>query len=490
MLNQQLNSIADPEFLKKRYEGSADVAVQVCNISEDNRSLIILIYTIGLCDSERIYRNVLPKLDQYYKKFNSFELSDERLAASFPVTSLQKEPSLDELDDIIFKGDLLLIFPFDKLFLQIALANTPKRSPIDSNTEISVIGPRDCFIEDMVTNIALIRKRMRTQSLRVESYTLGRRTKTEVALLYLEDVLNPKILKEIQTGLKKIDTDAIYSLNQIESFLTNSKFKLLPLMDYTGRPDYCVSSLLAGRFILIVDGNPMVLVAPAGISLLLKSPEDVHFNYSYVTFVRLLRGLCLFLSIFLPSIWVALMAFHQDQIPFRLLATVSLSRIGIPFSAQIEMFILLLLLEIFREAGVRLPSAIGVTLTSIGGLIIGDASIRAGLVSPSIVVIGAITAIAGVTLINQTISTVSSFLRFIFFAFSSFLGMYGVILGIVLFVAYMANLKSFGVSYLEPLSPLHFKEALRSVFRLPWANMRNRPASLHPQDPDRAGGAE
>lgn len=490
MTEHQLKSISNPEFLKSRYEGAADVSVQVCSLGKDEHSNIILIYAIGLCDTDRVYRNVLPKLEEYYEQFNRFQQSEERLAASIPVISLEKEPSLDELDDIIFEGDLLLIFPHEQLFFQIALANTPKRSPIDSNTEISVKGPRDCFIEDLVTNVALIRKRMRTQSLRVESYTLGRRTKTKVALLYLEDVLNPKILKEIQTGLLKIDTDGIYSLNQVESFLTNSKYKVLPLMDYTGRPDYCVSSLLAGRFILVVDGNPMVLVAPAGISLLLKSPEDIHFNYSYVTFVRLLRGLCLFLSIFLPSIWVALMAFHQDQIPFRLLATVSVSRMGIPFSAQIEMFILLLLLEIFREAGVRLPSAIGVTLTSIGGLIIGDASIRAGLVSPSIVVIGAITAIAGVTLINQTISTTSSFLRFIFFAFSSFLGMYGVILGIVLFVAYMANLKSFGVNYLEPLSPLHFKEMLKSVLRFPWNNMRTRPDSLHPQDPDRAGGTE
>nr|WP_325049974.1 spore germination protein [Cohnella faecalis] len=159
--------------------------------------------------------------------------------------------------------------------------------------------------------------------------------------------------------------------------------------------------------------------------------EDIHFNYAYVSFARVVRGASLFISLFLPGIWVALLAFHQDQIPFRLMATISVARLGLPMSVQMEMFLLLMLLEVFREAGVRLPSSIGQTLTSIGGLIIGDAAIRAGLVSPSIVVVGAITAVSGVTLVNQSLSTIISILRLFFFAMGAFLGMFGIILGMI-----------------------------------------------------------
>ncbi|KHF32174.1 Spore germination protein XA [Paenibacillus sp. P1XP2] len=169
----------------------------------------------------------------------------------------------------------------------------------------------------------------------------------------------------------------------------------------------------------------MALIGPGTLSLQMKSPEDVHFNYIYVSFVRLIRILSLLISIGLPSFWVALAAFHQDQIPFRLMATISTARLGLPLSAQMELFLLLILLEIFREAGIRLPSTIGQTLTVIGGLIIGDAAIRAGLVSPSSVVVGAITAVASATLVNQTLSTAVSVIRFGLFFASSILACTG-----------------------------------------------------------------
>ncbi|MED4911157.1 spore germination protein [Brevibacillus centrosporus] len=383
------------------------------------------------------------------------------------------------------EGDLFLFFVNEFRFYRMHLNCVPKRPPEESSTEISIKGPKDGFTEDITTSVALIRKRIRSHSLHVEEFVIGKRTKTKVALLYFTDIISPKILAEVKTRLTSIVTDGLYSINQLEEALTGSKLKILPLIEYTGRTDFCVNALLAGRFVLVLDGNPMVLVGPAGLSLILKSPEDIHFNYTYISFARVIRIFSLFLSVFLPAVWVALMAFHQDQLPFRIMATIAVSRLGLPFSSQIEMFILLMLLEIFREAGIRLPNAIGQTLTSIGGLIIGDAAIRAGLVSPSVVVVGAITAICSVTLVNQSLSSVSSILRFFFFFLACFLGMYGVILGIVLFVVYMASQRSFGVSYLAPLSPLLLKTVVQSFLRVPWEMLRRRPTSIRTQDDDR-----
>lgn len=470
---------------KDLYKGSADVSIEPCYFQSDSTPTVLLIYVNGLCDSIRIQEVVLPELIRFYETQTLVVPSLDPLKAKLSLVSFLDVPTIDEIDESIFEGDLFLFFVNEYRFYRMHLNSVPKRPPEESSTEISIKGPKDGFTEDITTSVALIRKRIRSHSLHVEEFVIGKRTKTKVALLYFTDIINPKILAEVKTRLTSIVTDGLYSINQLEEALTGSKLKILPLIEYTGRTDFCVNALLAGRFVLVLDGNPMVLVGPAGLSLILKSPEDIHFNYTYISFARVIRIFSLFLSVFLPAVWVALMAFHQDQLPFRIMATIAVSRLGLPFSSQIEMFILLMLLEIFREAGIRLPNAIGQTLTSIGGLIIGDAAIRAGLVSPSVVVVGAITAICSVTLVNQSLSSVSSILRFFFFFLACFLGMYGVILGIVLFVAYMASQRSFGVSYLAPLSPLLLKTVFQSFLRVPWEMLRRRPTSIRTQDDDR-----
>ncbi|MWC27686.1 spore germination protein [Paenibacillus sp. MMS18-CY102] len=482
---RQPNMAWSEERLRETYKGSADVYIDACRFGQSDQVNVILVYANGLCDGHHVQEIVLPALGNYFEQRANEATGLEQLISRLTLVSISEQPAAEELDESIFEGDLILFFTEENRCFRMCINHRPQRSPQESSTEISIKGPKDGFIEDMYTNIALIRKRVRSHSLHVKPFTLGTRTKTKVSLLYFHDIINSKILDDVCKRLDEFESDGLYSINQLEESLTGSKLKLLPLMDYTGRPDFCVNALLSGRFLIIVDGNPLVLIGPAGLSLILKSPEDIHFNYSYITFARLIRAFSLFLSVFLPALWVSLMAFHQDQIPFRIMATVSVSRLGLPFSSQIETFILLMLLEIFREAGVRLPSAIGQTLTSIGGLIIGDAAIRSGLVSPSVVVIGAITAVSGVTLVNQSLSTVVSILRLFFFGLACYLGMYGVILGIVIFVAYMASQRSFGMNYLAPLSPLNIREVFFSYLRVPWFMLKRRPASLKTQDEDR-----
>ncbi|GLX69886.1 spore germination protein [Paenibacillus glycanilyticus] len=474
------------ERLRQLYKGSADVFVKPCRFGASDKASVVMVYANGLCDTGQIHEFVLPVLTDYYERTGKLSAEEmHQIISRLSLFGYREPPAAEDIDEIVFEGGLFLYFVQEKRYFQMGISDRPQRMPSESSTEISIKGPKDGFVEDMAVNVALIRKRLRSHSLHVQEFKLGRRTKTKLSLMYFEDIINPKILSEVRKSISSIDTDGIYSINQLEEALTGNKYKFLPLLDYTGRPDYCVNSLLSGRFIIVIDGNPLVVIGPAGLTLLLKSPEDIHFNYTYVSFARLIRISSLFLTVFLPGIWVALMAFHQDQLPFRIMATISVSRLGLPFSAQIEMFILLMLLEIFREAGVRLPTSIGQTLTSIGGLIIGDAAIRAGLVSPSVVVIGAITAVSGVTLVNQSLSTVVSIIRLFFFLLSSFLGMYGVILGIVIFIALMGRQQSFGVSYLAPLSPLKIRDLIASFLRLPWFLMKRRPVSLEEQDEDR-----
>ncbi|GIP27035.1 spore germination protein [Paenibacillus sp. J23TS9] len=474
--------------IKTVFSKSSDVIIRNYRMEQNSVSSdVVLAYASGLADSNQISLVVLPELEKLYQQTGYRIRQNNELYGRLPLVLLEEPVSSQALEDTVFQGGLVLFFPHTNELYSMDISNVPKRAPEESTVEISIKGPKDGFTEDYVTNVALIRKRIRSNSLCCEESIMGRRTRTKVGLMYFDDMISPKVLEEVRKRLSKIDIDGLYTINQLEELLSDSKYSLFPLLDFTGRPDYVITCLLSGRFVIVIDGNPMVLIGPGSLALLMKSPEDVHFNYIYVSFVRLIRGLSLILSILLPSFWVALAAFHQDQIPFRLMATISTARLGLPLSGQMELFLLLLLLEIFREAGVRLPSSIGQTLTVIGGLIIGDAAIRAGLVSPSSVVVGAITAVMGATLVNQTLSAVVSVIRFGLFFVSSILGMYGMILGLILLLAYMARLRTFGIPYLAPISPIMPKDVLKSILRAPWKLMRNKPTFLDTVDSDHQG---
>ncbi len=471
--------------LKELFVHSQDVAIRIHRFVNDERSDVLFVFSEGTSDSSIIGNNILVALSETYKSAGTFPIIDGFLLSSLTTRAQDGELKLDTIANRIFQGELLLIFPHARGLFWVNIGDLPQRNPDESNTELSIKGPRDGFVENITTNIALIRKRIRSSTLHCEMFVLGSRTSTKVALMYVYDVAAPELLQTVRQRLSKMKVDGIFSIQQIEEWISDHRYAIVPLMDATGRPDFTVSALLQGRFIILVDGMPMVLIGPSNFPLLLKSPEDLHFPYLYTTFARTVRYISLIITIFLPAFWVSLVAFHQDQIPFRILATIAVTRLGLPFSPQIELFLLLMLLEIFREAGSRLPSAISSTLTVVGGLIVGDAAIRAGLISPSTVVVGAVTAVTAATLINQNMSVSVSILRLSLFLLCCFFGMYGLILGAALLVFYLSQLTSFGKPYLAPLSPFIKKDWLPAFFRLPYVKNKWRPALLNTTDADR-----
>lgn len=477
----------DKQKIKALFFHAADVELQEYRFEEGSTAEVILIYSGGLCDSSQIAKVILPELVNLYRQQRLCDLQLDYISIPLPLTAVEADASQEQLSEWIFQGDLLLLFTQTNLLFKMDIARRPDRTPEESSTEISINGPKDGFVEDIVVNVALVRKRIRSQSLCYETFTLGRRTRTKVGLLYFTDIISPDVLNEVRKRLNKIDVDGLQSINQLEQKIADKPYTLMPLFDYTGRPDKAVTSLLNGRFVIVVDGNPMVLIGPGTFLLLLKSPEDIYFNFQYISFARLIRAISFLISVLLPGAWVALTSFHPDQIPFRLMATIATARFGLPFSGQIEMLILLMLLEIFREAGLRLPSAFGQTLTVVGGLSIGDAAIRAGFVSPSVIIVGAIVSVTGATLVSQNLNGAVSLLRFAFFFIASVLGMFGLIVSFVLFIGYMCKLSSFGVPYMSPLSPPVFKEMAKSIFRLPWGQYKKRPNDLNTLDSDKQG---
>ncbi|UQZ85293.1 Spore germination protein XA [Paenibacillus konkukensis] len=475
------------EKLTAFFAGSSDVKIIGQRYHHDRSLKLVFVYCEGMVDLQKFQEWIIPVLDQQLKRSADWQ---PVLGEVTDLLQLQPIRSNEDMYTLLFSGQLLLLFESLSLMYSVNIPQIPQRNPEESTTEISIKGPRDAFTEELATNVALVRKRLRTPSLCNEIFEIGRRSRTKVSLMYIRDIMNPHIIQEARERLSRIEVDALLSSAQLEESLSDHSYSLFPLVDYIGRPDFIAQCLIRGRFAVLVDGSPMALIAPSNLTEQLKSPEDLHFHFYFVGFERLLRIVGLFVAIFAPGFWVALSAFNMEQLPFPLLATVTNSRIGLPTSAPLEALLMLFLFEIFREAGIRLPKAVGQTIAVVGGLIIGDAAIRAGLASPTMLIACSVTAVATFTLVNQTLSGAVSVLRIFVLLCASFLGLFGFFLAMFFIVVYLSGLRSFGLPYLAPLSPVSIRGLLPALLSLPWNKQKQRPPMLHPKDGTRQRGRE
>lgn len=423
------------------------------------------------------------ELNQYFSRVCQYinqTLRQPNLVSKPPddLPLFEVQTTMQEMVSSLFTGNLIIYREGATDFWVIHISRIPQRALQESNTEISIKGPRDAFTEDLYTNISLIRKRMNTGFLYSKQFMIGSLSKTEVSLLYLANKVSPEMITEVSKRLNSIDMESLISSGQLEQYLSDRTFSLFPLIDYIGRPDYVVETLLRGRFIIIVEGSPMVLIGPSNFFELLKSPEDIHFPYFFVMLQRALRITGLMLSIFLPGFWISISSVNIDQIPYTLLSTIVISREGVPLPSVLEAMLLLFQFELLREAGVRLPKAVGQTIGIVGGLIIGDSLIRAGLASPTILVVIAVSVIATFSLVNQSLSGTVSLLRAIILIVSSYLGIYGFFLCMFFLLIYLCRLTSFGMAYLEPIVSLRFRDWLAALLLNPFQRSRNSSAMI------------
>lgn len=480
--------VVNERELRDWFALSDDVIVKSYRLSDTRpNGRVLLMYCEGMTNMDHIENLVLPKLEGLFKKNLDINVSMLDVNTMLQLVEITGSNAIESMTVSLYAGSLILFFEETQLLYALDISAPPNRSPEESSTETSIKGPRDAFTESIVTNIALIRKRLLTRSLCCEKMQMGKRSHTAVALLYISDVINSNVLHEAKQRLQAINVDALISSAQLEEVLSGRKYPVFPMIDYSGRPDYVADCLLRGRFAVIVDGSPMVLIAPANLMFILKSPEDVHFPYYYVAFERILRIGGLIVSTLLPGFWISLSAFNLDQIPFPLVATISTSRLGLPLSGPMDFIVMLLLFELFREAGARLPKVVGQTVTVIGGLIVGDAAIRSGITSPTTLVVTSITTISMYTLVNQSLAGTVTMLRIMILMVSTIFGIYGFMLSLMGLILYLSTIETFGVPYLSPLSPPQFRDIIPSVLAKPWTKTKRRPKALHTKDDIRQG---
>ena len=472
--------------LKNWFESSSDIVVKEKSYGEFT---ITFMYCPHLVDINNMNQVIFPTIYDVWESngFLTYDVISNVLDVNKPKDFNHAK---QEIEEKLYSGELLIFSHDLKDLFFIPVSKIPKRSPEESNLESSIRGPRDGFVENISDNMALIRQRLKTSSLKSVEFSIGERSRTKVVLHYIDDIINPSVLEEVKKRIESIKVDILVSSYSLEERLFDSSFSIFPLMDHSGRPDFAVKSLTQGRFVILVDGSPSCLIGPTSFNQTLFSPEDMHDSFYYISVVRIFRLFALLITIFLPGFYISLISFQIDQLPYPLVATISASRLGLPLSAPMETFLMLALFELFKEAGVRLPKPVGQTVAVLGGLFIGDAAIRAGLTSPSCLVVISITVISGYILINQTISNNIVILRFSVLLISSFLGLYGFFIALFIIMTILVSSESFGYPYVTSLYRPKPRDLINSLIRLPFPFMKKRNQAFQPVDSDREAQKE
>ena len=351
------------------------------------------------------------------------------------------------------------------------------RGPQAPDVENTVKGPKDAFVETIRINTSLIRRHLRTPDLRISAATVGKRSLTNVSVVWIEGITNRQLVKRMEQRLNSIDIDGFLSPAAVEEYVTGSRTTAFPLLQYTERPDRFCHGLLDGRVGLLVDGLPLAYLAPADIGYLMESPEDRSRDFISASCIRVLRYTALLLSLFLPAVYIAMVMFHSQWLPPKLLDTILNSSQPRPFTTATEVLGLLIAYELLQESGIHLPQAIGQSVSTIGGIVVGTAAVEAGLIAPMVLITVSVTGICGFVLPNRDLAQAVRIWRFGIGILGMLIGMWGVLIGAAVLVLHLGRLKCLGIRYLTPFP------GKRGLLRRRLNREKERDTDLDPEDP-------
>lgn len=379
---------------------------------------------------------------------------------------------LNHISQLLVNGFCVVLFP--KVGAIAYEVKTPdKRGPTAPEVENTVKGAKDAFVETVRSNTSYIRRHLRSPDLRIYETQVGRRSLTNVSVVWLKGITNPDLVEKMKKRICEIDIDGLISPSSVEEYVTGSRATAFPLLQYTERPDRFSQGILDGRVGLLVDGLPLGYLAPADLMYLMESPEDRGRDYIGASAVRLLRYLALLGGLLLPGIYIALATYHQAIIPLPLLRSIIESKQSVPFSTAAEVLGLLVAFELLQESGIHLPQAIGQSVSVIGGIVVGTAAVEAGIISPVALIMVSIAGICGFVLPNRDLANALRVWRFGIAVLSAFAGLYGTLAGILILLIHLSGLQCLGVNYLSLTG---------KIFRRRLQNSKFRSAKLHPKD--------
>lgn len=475
-MNKQLQ--ANLNSLKASLGSGNDLKVHPFRFGPENGLSGALVFIDGLVDNPTLTDAILRPLQnwciddgQLPPNIALMDVLEQEVLCAADIESAQ---SLPELATGCLSGNTILLVDGYAAGLVINTKGWEKRTVTEPQTETVVRGPREGFTENLRTNTSLIRRKIRNGQLRLEQMTIGRKTRTDVCLMYLDGVANPKVVETVRYRVSQLDVESVLETGYIEEYIEDAPFSPFSTIGYSEKPDVVAAKILEGRVAILVDGTPFALTAPMMFIESFQTAEDYYARPLYASLIRIIRFIAYMLTVFAPAIYIALNAFHHELIPTTLLFTIAKAREGTPFPVFIEALIMVFAFELLREAGVRLPRPVGQAISIVGALIMGDAAVSAGIVGAPMVIAIAVTAVAGFLVPAQNDS--SSIMRVIMMIPAAIIGFYGVGLGCLAMLIHLATLESFGVPYFDNFG--HAKDVQDTLVRMPLWAMIKRPRHI------------
>ncbi|PQP84736.1 spore germination protein [Paenibacillus sp. PCH8] len=480
--------------VRESFGQNADVHIREFIIRGTNTRAAVM-YTEGLVDLDLIDDHLItplmlegvPELKQegFVHPDNAHLLASYLKDQLLPVSQIQETQSLQELALGVLLGKNALLVDGMPGAMLIGTSKGKSRGIDEPLSEGLLRGPRIGFTEELSDNTGILRRYGSDQSLFIQKYEVGSRIKKDLAIAYIQDIADPNLVAEVRKRIEEMDMDIMLESGYVEQLIEDSTLSPFQQILNTERPDRVIAALLEGRVAILLDGTPFVLVVPVTFSMLLQSPEDYYERWIPGTFLRMLRFMSAMLALLAPALYISFISFHPGLIPTKLVLTIIETRTGVPFPSIIEVLIMELSIEILREAGIRLPKPIGPAMGIVGGLIIGQAAVQAGIISQFLVIVVAVTAISSFTIPVYSAGLTLRILRFAAMFSAAVLGLYGVVMFFLLVCTHLARLSSFGVPYVSPAVPYHMSDWKDFVIRAPLNMMRRRPEMTNPVDQDR-----
>ena len=439
-----------------------------------HKKKLYIIYNEPLVSSDKISDFIVRSLNKIsVDKFSSKKLLSklENDISNFKVKAIN---NYKDLCFYLHRGFTIILIDGDNCGLVLETKADISRSISTPDTDNTLRGSKDAFVEDYQKNIALIKKRIRSNDLWIDNTTLGKYTDTQVGILYVNGIVKPELVETVKKELSKLNLGGLINIEKLKNLIENETKCLFPTIMTTERPDVVSSSLLEGKVVIIVDNSPYALILPSVLNDFFKTIEDYYGKSLNVTLTRIVKVIAFFISLMVPAIYIALITYNQEMIPTELLVSFATQRDGVPFPAFFEAIIMLLSFEILRESDLRVPGFTGSSLSIVGALILGDAAVQAGIVSPIMIIVIAITAISALPFTEPELTNALRWYRVLFMVGASLLGMVGVVVVFIYFIIKLSSLNSFGKPYLIPYAPTYFSELKNSIIKFPAKKLDKR----------------